>query len=58
MLGFTIGGGIVVGIVVTVIEPSLYNPIQYNPNPLGSAEREHRRAADRRRCSCRSCRRS
>ncbi len=37
VLGFTIGGGIVAGIVVTVLERILYNPLQYNPNPFGSA---------------------
>jgi RsiW-degrading membrane proteinase PrsW (M82 family) len=36
VLGFTIGGGIVVGIVVTVLERIIYNPIAVNPNPLGS----------------------
>jgi RsiW-degrading membrane proteinase PrsW (M82 family) len=37
VLGFTIGGGIVVGIVVTVLERIIYNPISYNPNPLSNA---------------------
>lgn len=37
VLGFTIGGGIVAGIVVTVLERIVYNPLQYNPNPIGSA---------------------
>ncbi len=37
VLGFTIGGGIVVGIVVTVLERLVYNPIQYMPNPLAGA---------------------
>ncbi len=37
VLGFTIGGGIVAGIVLTVIERILYNPFQYNPNPIGNA---------------------
>jgi RsiW-degrading membrane proteinase PrsW (M82 family) len=37
VLGFIIGGGIVAGIVVTVAERILYNPIQYNPNPISSA---------------------
>ncbi len=35
VLGFTIGGGVVVGIVVTLFERLIYNPFQYNPNPLG-----------------------
>lgn len=34
VLGFTIGGGIVVGVVVTVIEQRLYNPYQDIGNPL------------------------
>lgn len=34
VLGFTIGGGIVLGIVVTVIEQRLYNPYQDVGNPL------------------------
>jgi hypothetical protein len=37
VLGFTIGGGIVVGIVVTLFERLIYNPLQYNPNPLSGA---------------------
>src|SRR6266849_1038544 len=37
VLGFTIGGGIVVGIVATVLERIIYNPISVNPNPLGNA---------------------
>jgi RsiW-degrading membrane proteinase PrsW (M82 family) len=37
VLGFTIGGGIVVGIVATVLERLIYNPIAVNPNPLGNA---------------------
>jgi RsiW-degrading membrane proteinase PrsW (M82 family) len=37
VLGFTIGGGIVAGIVVTVLERIIYNPISVNPNPLGNA---------------------
>ena len=36
VLGFTIGGGIVIGIVVTVVERILYNPFQYNPNPIAN----------------------
>lgn len=35
VLGFTLGGGIVAGIVVTVILHLVYNPLSYNPNPLG-----------------------
>lgn len=34
VLGFTLGGGIVLGIVVTVIEQRLYNPYQDVGNPL------------------------
>src|ERR1700716_3007612 len=34
VLGFTIGGGLVAGIVITVIVRLLYNPISVNPNPL------------------------
>jgi RsiW-degrading membrane proteinase PrsW (M82 family) len=34
VLGFTIGGGIVIGVVVTLFERLIYNPLQYNPNPL------------------------
>ena len=34
VLGFTIGGGIVLGIIVTVIEQRLYNPYQDIGNPL------------------------
>ena len=37
VLGFTIGGGIVLGIVVTLIERQLYNPYQNIGNPLHSA---------------------
>ena len=37
VLGFTIGGGILVGIVVTLFERLIYNPLQYNPNPLSGA---------------------
>jgi hypothetical protein len=37
VLGFTIGGGVVVGIVVTLFERLIYNPFQYAPNPLGAA---------------------
>src|SRR3984893_13753538 len=37
VLGFTIGGGVVVGIAVTLFERLIYNPFQYNVNPLGRA---------------------
>ena len=37
VLGFTIGGGIVLGIVVTLIERQLYNPYQNIGNPLHGA---------------------
>jgi RsiW-degrading membrane proteinase PrsW (M82 family) len=37
ILGFTIGGGIVVGIVVTILARAIYNPFAYAPNPLGNA---------------------
>lgn len=37
VLGFTIGGGIVLGIVVTLIERELYNPYQNIGNPLHAA---------------------
>jgi hypothetical protein len=37
ILGFTLGGGIVVGIVVTILGRAIYNPFDYNHNPLGSA---------------------
>src|SRR3979411_2816074 len=37
VLGFTIGGGLVAGIVITVIVRLLYNPISINPNPLAPA---------------------
>jgi RsiW-degrading membrane proteinase PrsW (M82 family) len=37
VLGFTIGGGIVVGIVLTVLERLVINPFQDNPNPLSNA---------------------
>ncbi|HYT11191.1 MAG TPA: PrsW family glutamic-type intramembrane protease [Candidatus Nitrosopolaris sp.] len=37
VLGFTIGGGVVVGIVVTLFERVIYNPFQYPPNPFGAA---------------------
>src|SRR4029077_10602128 len=34
ILGFTIGAGIVIGIVVTLLERAVYNPFNYNANPL------------------------
>ena len=37
VLGFTLGGGIVVGIVVTAIEQRVYNPFQGIGNPLHNA---------------------
>ena len=37
VLGFTLGGGVVAGIVITLLVHALYNPISYNPNPLGRA---------------------
>src|SRR5712691_2890778 len=37
VLGFTIGGGVAIGIVVTLFERLIYNPLQYNPNPLSGA---------------------
>lgn len=37
VLGFTIGGGVVAGIVVTLVERALYNPFHYAGNPLGRA---------------------
>jgi hypothetical protein len=37
VLGFTLGGGIVVGIVVTVVEGLIYNPFQDVGNPLRGA---------------------
>ena len=37
VLGFTIGGGIVVGILLTVFEGIIYNPLQYNSNPFSNA---------------------
>jgi hypothetical protein len=37
VLGFTIGGGALIGIVVTVIERIVYNPYQSIGNPLRSA---------------------
>jgi hypothetical protein len=37
VLGFTLGGGIVVGIAVTLFERIVYNPLQYGANPFGNA---------------------
>ena len=37
VLGFTLGGGIVVGILLTVFEGIIYNPLQYNGNPFSTA---------------------
>src|ERR1700694_3666972 len=37
ILGFTLGGGIIVGIVVTVFERIVYNPFQYSNNLLANA---------------------
>ena len=34
VLGFTLGGGIVVGIVLTLLERIVYNPFQYGVNPF------------------------
>ncbi len=35
VLGFTIGGGVVAGIVVTLVERAVYNPFNFASNPLG-----------------------
>jgi hypothetical protein len=35
ILGFTLGGGIIVGIVVTILGRAIYNPFDYSVNPLG-----------------------
>ena len=35
VLGFTIGGGVIAGIVVTLLVHVIYNPLANNPNPLG-----------------------
>jgi len=35
VLGFTLGGGVVLGIVLTIIERALYNPFAFTGNPLG-----------------------
>jgi RsiW-degrading membrane proteinase PrsW (M82 family) len=37
VLGFTIGGGIVAGIVVTLVERAVYNPFNFAGNPFGGA---------------------
>ena len=34
VLGFTLGGGLIAGIVITLLVRLLYNPISINPNPL------------------------
>jgi RsiW-degrading membrane proteinase PrsW (M82 family) len=36
VLGFTIGGGLVAGILITLLVRALYNPLSYNPNPLAA----------------------
>jgi hypothetical protein len=35
ILGFTLGGGIIIGIVVTILGRAIYNPFDYSVNPLG-----------------------
>jgi RsiW-degrading membrane proteinase PrsW (M82 family) len=37
ILGFTLGGGIIVGIVATILARAIYNPFNYSVNPLGNA---------------------
>jgi RsiW-degrading membrane proteinase PrsW (M82 family) len=37
VLGFTLGGGVVAGIVLTILVRAIYNPISANPNPLAAA---------------------
>jgi RsiW-degrading membrane proteinase PrsW (M82 family) len=37
VLGFTLGGGIIVGIVATVFERLIYDPLQYSANPFSTA---------------------
>jgi RsiW-degrading membrane proteinase PrsW (M82 family) len=37
VLGFTLGGGIVIGIVATVFERLIYDPLQYSANPFSHA---------------------
>ena len=34
VLGFTIGGGLAIGIVLTLLVRLLYHPLAFNPNPL------------------------
>ena len=34
VLGFTIGGGVIAGLILTLIERALYNPFQFTTNPL------------------------
>jgi len=38
VLGFTIGGGLVAGIVVTLLVRALYHPLSYSANPLAAPE--------------------
>src|SRR6185437_14103298 len=35
VLGFTIGGGAILGIVLTIIERALYNPFAFSGSPRG-----------------------
>ena len=37
VLGFTLGGGIAIGIIATVFERIIYNPFQYAANPFTNA---------------------
>ena len=37
VLGFTIGGGVIAGIVITLLVRALYNPLSVNPNPFAGA---------------------
>jgi len=37
VLGFTIGGGIIVGIIVTVLSRIIYDPLHYTANPFSNA---------------------
>jgi RsiW-degrading membrane proteinase PrsW (M82 family) len=37
VLGFTLGGGVLAGIVITLLVRAIYNPLTINPNVLGSA---------------------
>lgn len=34
VLGFTIGGGVIAGLILTLVERGLYNPFQFTTNPL------------------------